>query len=119
LIYMLESVRIVSVGGGMRKRISCKVIRTIPLSMCSSELRHESRSNHKPHNISNASRTPNTKKYVWESAANAQVKHSGNSVRDPKAHKSALGTLTYTDRLNITRMSINDGLTAQVLDIYV
>jgi hypothetical protein len=116
---MLESAKIVNVGGGMRKRISCKVIRTIPLSMCSSELRHESRSNYKPHNISNASGTPNTKKYVWESAANAQVKHSGNSVRDPKAHKSALGTLTYTDRLNITRMSINSGLTAQVLDIYV
>ncbi len=87
--------------------------------MCSSELRHESRSNHKPHNISNASRTPKAKKYVWESAANAQVKHFGNSVRDPKAHKSALGILTYTDRLNITRMSINNGLTAQVLDIYV
>ncbi len=74
--------------------------------MCSSELRHESRSNDKPHNISNAAGTPNTKKYVWESAANAQAGHTNNSV-------------TYTDRLNITRMSINDGLTAQVLDIYV
>jgi len=74
--------------------------------MCSSELRHASRSNDKPHNISNASRTPNTKKYVWEPAANAQAGHTNNSV-------------TYTDRLNITRMSINDGLTAQVVDIYV
>ena len=90
----------------MRKRISCKVIRTIPLSMCSRELRHASRSNDKPHNISNASRTPNTKKYVWESAANAQAGHTNNSV-------------TYTGRLNITRMSINDGLRAQVVDIYV
>ncbi len=116
---MLESAKIVSVGGGMRKRISCKVIRTIPLSMCRSELRHESRSNHKPHNISNASGTTNTKKYVWESAANAQVKHSGNSVRDPKAYRSALGTVTYTDRLDITRVSIDDGLTAQILDCYV
>jgi len=90
----------------MIKRISCKVIRTIPLSKSSVELRHASRSNHKPHNISNASRTPNTKKYVWESAANAQARHTNNSV-------------TYTGRLNITRMSINDGLTAQVVDIYV
>lgn len=106
MIYMLESAKIVSVGGGMRKRISCKIIRTIPLSMCSSELRHESRSNDKSHNISNAARTPKAKKYVWESAANAQARHTSNSV-------------TYTDRLNITRMSINDGLTAQVLDIYV
>ncbi len=106
MIYMLESAKIVNVGGGMRKRISCKIIRTIPLSMCSSELRHEGRSNDKPHNISNASRTPKAKKYVWEPAANAQARHTSNSV-------------TYTDRLNITRMSINDSLTAQVLDIYV
>ena len=106
MIYMLESAKIVNVGGRMIKRISCKVIRTIPLSMCNRELRHESKSNHKPHNISNASRTPNTKNNVWESAANAQARHTNNSV-------------TYTDRLNITRMSINDGLTAQVLDIYV
>jgi len=90
----------------MIKRISCKVISTIPLSKCGVELRHSSRSKHKPHNISNASRTPKTKKYVWESAANAQARHTNNSV-------------TYTDRLNITRMSIKDGLTAQVLDIYV
>jgi hypothetical protein len=69
--------------------------------------------------MSDAARTPNTKKYVWEPAANAQVKNSGNSVRAPKAHKPALGTLTYTDRLDIARVSIDDGLTAQILDFYV
>ncbi|MFB0552192.1 MAG: hypothetical protein ACETWQ_02655 [Phycisphaerae bacterium] len=91
----------------MRKRISCKVIRTIPLSMCSSELRHASRSNDKPHNISNAAAgSPNTKKCVWEPAANAQARHTSNSV-------------TYTDRLDITRMAIYNGLTAQALDFYV
>jgi hypothetical protein len=83
---MLKSAKIFSVGGGMRKRISCKVIRTIPLSQCGVE--------------------PNTKKYVWESAANAQARRTNNSF-------------TYSDRLDITRMSIDDGLTAQVLDIYV
>ena len=103
----------------MRKTISCKVIRTIPLSQCGVELRRAGRSNDEPHNISNAAVIPNTKKYVWEPAANAQARHTNNSVRDPKAHRSALGTFTYTDRLDITRMSINDGLTAQVLDIYV
>ena len=103
----------------MRKRISCRVIRTIPLSKSSDELRHASMSNDKSHKMSDAARTPNTKKCVWEPAANAQVKHSGNSVRDPKAHKSALGTLTYTDRLDIARVSIDDGLTAQILDFYV
>ncbi len=106
LIYMLEFVKIISVGGGMRKRISCTVIRTIPLSKSSCELRHKSRSSDKSHKMSDAAGTPNTKKCVWEPAANAQARHTNNSV-------------TYTDRLNITRMSINDGLTAQVLDIYV
>ncbi len=91
----------------MRKRISCKVIRTIPLSTNSSELRDASMSNDRSHNISDsASRTLTTKKYIWEPAANAQAGHTNNSV-------------TYTDRLDITRMSINDGLTAQILDIYV
>ncbi len=90
----------------MRKRISCKVIRTIPLSQCGFELRHESRSNDKPLNISNAAaENPNTEEYVWGSAANAQARHIRNSV-------------TYTDRLNITRMSIDDSLTAQALDLY-
>ena len=103
----------------MRKRISCKVIRAIPLSKSSCELRHTSRSNDKSHKMSDAAGTPNTKKCVCEPAANAQVKHSGNSVRDPKAHRSALGTVTYTDRLDITRVSIDDGLTAQILDFYV
>jgi hypothetical protein len=107
-------------GDGMRKRISCKVIRTIPLSQCGVELRHASSSNDKPINISNtAAGNPNTKKCVWGPAANAQVRLTSNSVRDPKTHKSASGTITYTDRLDITRMSIDDGFTAQVLDLYV
>ena len=97
-------------GNGMRKRISCKVIRTIPLNQfnqCGVELRHASRSNDKSLNIRNtAAGNPNTKKYVWEPAANAQARHTSNSV-------------TYSDRLDITRMSIDDGLTAQVLDLYI
>jgi len=104
---MLKSAKIVSVGGGMRKRISCKVIRTIPLSQYGVELRRANSSNDRPLNISNtAVRNPNTKKYVWESAANAQARRTNNSF-------------TYSDRLDITRMSIDDGLTAQVLDLYV
>ena len=103
----------------MRKRISCKVIRTIPLNRSSRELRHISRSNNKSHKMNDAARTPSTKKNVWEPAANAQVKHASSSVKDLKAHKSAFGNLTYTDRLDIARVSIDDGLTAQVLDIYV
>lgn len=91
----------------MRKRISCKVIRTIPLSTNSSELRDASMSNDQSHNISDSvSRIPTTKKYVWEPVTNPQARHACNSV-------------TYTDRLDITRMPIEDGLTAQVLDCYV
>jgi len=90
----------------MRKRIPCRVIRTVPLSKSSDDLRHTSRSNDKSHKMSDAARTTNTKKCVWESAANAQVKHASNSF-------------TYTDRLDIPRVSIDDGLTAQILDFYV
>jgi len=91
----------------MRKRISCKVIRTIPLIKSSSELRYASMSNNKPYNISDTTAgIPNTKKRVWEAAANTQDRHASNSV-------------TYTDRLDITRMPNEDGLTAQVLDCYV
>lgn len=90
----------------MRKRITCRVIRTIPLSKSSGELRHASRSNDKSHKISDAARNLNIKKCIWEPAANAQVKHSTNSV-------------TYTDRFDTIRMSIGDGLTAQILDFYV
>ncbi len=106
-------------GAGMRKRISCIVIITIPLIKISCDLSYTSRSSDKSHKMSDAAGAPSTKKCVWEPAANAQVKHSGNSVRDPKAYRSALGTVTYTDRLDITRVSIDDGLTAQILDFYV
>ena len=38
----------------MRKRISCKVIRTIPLDTSVDELRYKSRSNNTSYNINNA-----------------------------------------------------------------
>ena len=82
----------------MRKRISCKVVRSIPLSRSSDGLRYVHVSiNDKPYNISDASiRTP---------SANAQVRHANNSF-------------TYTGSLKITRVPIDDGLTAQILDYY-
>ena len=84
----------------MRKRISCKVVRSIPLSRSSYGLRnvHIIISNDKPHNISDVS--------IKNPGANAQVRHAGNSF-------------IYTDRLDITRVPINDGLTAQSIDFYV
>jgi len=104
----------------MRKKISCKVVRSIPLSESSEILRHSSKSNDKHHKISDvAAETPTAKKSVWEGShfakdckmgsepsANVQVQHSSNPV-------------TYTERLGIARVSIEDGLTAQILDFYV
>ena len=87
----------------MRKRISCKVVRSIPLGMCSDELH---RSNKKSYKISNATRTPNTTNHVWEPAAYVHIKHIDNSV-------------IYTNRLEITGMPTDSSLIAQKLDFYV
>ncbi|NQT04024.1 MAG: hypothetical protein HQ580_18505 [Planctomycetes bacterium] len=89
----------------MRKIISCKVIRTIPLSKSSNGLHHTSRSNVRSHNISDAVRTPSTNKCAWEISSNAQVKDSSKSV-------------VYTNRLDITRMPIHNGLTAPTVNCY-
>lgn len=89
----------------MRKRISCKVIRTIPLSKNIDELRYTSRSNDKSHNINNAIRTPKANKCVWETSTNPRVIDFGKSV-------------VYTDRMNITRIPIDNGLTAPKLNCY-
>lgn len=89
----------------MRKRISCKVIRTIPLRASIDELRSTSSSNDKPHNINNTSRTSNTSKGVRESITNSRVKDFSTSV-------------IYTDRLNITRIPMDKGLTSPIINFY-
>ncbi len=89
----------------MIKRISCKVIRTIPLSKSIDKLRYTSRSNDKSDNIKYATRTPNTTKFVWETTTNPRVKDFGKSV-------------VYTHRMNITRIPIDNGLTAPKLNCY-
>jgi hypothetical protein len=89
----------------MIKRISCKVIRTIPLSKSIDDLRYTSRSNDRSHNINNTSRTPKTNKCVWETSTNPQVKDFSKSV-------------VYTHRMNITRIPIDNGLTALKLNCY-
>lgn len=89
----------------MRKRISCKVIRTIPLSSNIDELRRKSRSNDRSHNVNNATRTPKTNKYDWETTTNPQVKDFSKSV-------------VYTHRMNITRIPIDNGLTALNVNFY-
>jgi len=89
----------------MIKRISCKVIRTIPLSNSIDELRYASRSNDKSDNINNATRTPKTNKSVWETTTNPRVKDFSKSV-------------VYTHRMNTTRIPIDNGVTASKLNCY-
>ena len=108
LILPGESDRIIVIEGGdkMRKRISCKVIRTIPLSQNIDEFHHRSRSKVKSHNINNAGNTAKTNTCIWETSANPRVKDFGKSV-------------VYTNRMNITRIPIDNGLTAPQLNCYV
>ena len=89
----------------MIKRISCKVIRTIPLSKSIDELRHTSRADGMSDNIKYATRPPNTTKCVFETTTNPRVKDFGKSV-------------VYTHRMNITRIPIDIGLTAGKLNFY-
>jgi len=89
----------------MRKRISCKVIRTIPLRKSIDELRNKSRINDKSHNINNTCSTPKLSKSVWETSTNPRVKDFSKSV-------------VYTDRVNITRIPTGNGLTAPKLNCY-
>jgi hypothetical protein len=89
----------------MRKRISCKVIRTIPLSKEVDELRYTSRSNDKSHNINNATRAPKTNKCVWKTTTNPRSKDFSKSV-------------VYTHRMNIKRIPIDNGLTMSKLNCY-
>jgi hypothetical protein len=89
----------------MRKRISCKVIRTIPLRTRFDELRSRGRSNDTPHNINNTSRPTKTNKFVRGASTNPRVKDISKSV-------------IYTGRLDITRIPIDNGLTTLTLNFY-
>ncbi|HIJ52527.1 MAG TPA: hypothetical protein HPP66_05160 [Planctomycetes bacterium] len=78
----------------MVKRIPCRIVRSKALGKSSNALRQVSTSN------------------------NAYQQRSDVVTRPPKSYKSASRTLTYTDLLEITRASIDDGLTGQILDCY-
>jgi hypothetical protein len=107
LILPPESDRILVIEGGvrMRKRISCKVISTIPLSKSIDELCYTSRSHDRSHNINNASRTPKANKWIFETSSNPRIKDFSKSV-------------VYTNRMNITRIPIYNGFSAPKLNCY-
>ena len=87
----------------MIKRIPCRVVRSKPLGKSGGAIT----SNHFHHKIGDVLTN------------GAQGKCTINPVRDRKAHKSALGTLTYTRLLEITSVSMDNGLAGQILDCYV
>jgi len=100
----------------MVKRIPCRVVRTKALDKSSNALRQvspvrspwESSRSGAYWFTSNGASTSN----------NAYQQKSDVFTRPPKSYKSASGTLTYTDLLEIIRASIDDGLTGQILDCY-
>ena len=90
----------------MRKVISCKVIRTIPLVNNSKDLHNKIRPNIKSHNINNFAGIPNTNQRIQEISINPQTKSTNKTV-------------IYTKRLDISRIPIENGYTASTLNCYV
>lgn len=87
----------------MRKRISCRVIRSIALGKSSDALRDASRSDDKPYETRDVvAGTPIAKTCVREDS-----------------HFSKYRPATYIDWLGIARVPTDDGLTAPILDFYV
>lgn len=91
----------------MTKKILCKVVRSVPLAKSSVSSLHASQSDNRRPTFSDVvAGTPNAPYCVWEPAVDVRVRHTGNSV-------------TYTNRLDVARVCIDDGLTGQLLDCYV
>ncbi len=78
----------------MIKRISCRVVSSVPLGKSSDALRHAGQPNNEHHKISNAA------------AVNILARHSSTPV-------------SYTGRLDIAGVSIGDSPIGQILDCYV
>ena len=78
----------------MVKRISCRVIRSVPLSESGEARPYASQSDNMHHEIDDVV------------ASNIGLRHPHNSV-------------TYTSRLDTARVCADDGPTGQILDCYI
>ena len=95
MIWLFEFANIALPGcDEMIKRISCRVIRSVPLGRSSDALRDARQPSNKHHRISNAA------------AVNIHSGHNGTAI-------------TYTGRLDIAGVSVVDSPIGQILDCYV
>lgn len=78
----------------MIKRISCRVVRSVPLGRSSDALRHARQPNDEHHKIGDVV------------AVNIRARHNGTPV-------------AYTGRLDIAGVSVGDSPIGQILDCYV
>lgn len=78
----------------MIKRISCRVVSSVPLGRSGDALRDARQPGNEHHEISNAA------------AENIHSRHNGTFV-------------TYTDRFDIAGVSVGDSPIGQILDCYV
>ncbi|MHC4460076.1 MAG: hypothetical protein ACYS6W_14090 [Planctomycetota bacterium] len=78
----------------MIKRISCRVVRTVPLGRSSDALRHGGQPGNEQHRIDDAA------------TVNIYASHNGTFV-------------TYTGRLDTAGVSMGDSPMGQILDCYV
>lgn len=90
----------------MVKRISCRVVRSVPLDKSSGTFGHHSQSNR-------------DSKVGVAVTVNVRARGTDNLVRNPKGHNPDFGNLTYTRRLEAAKVSIGNSLRDQVLDCYV
>lgn len=88
----------------MRKVITCKVIRTIPLNS-SDAVRSSSGLKDKSYNIHNAARGPMANQWSSEMSVNPQA-------------EQACKTILYTNNMKISRIPIDNGFTASTINCY-
>ena len=86
----------------MLKRISCRVVRSVALSKSSDVVAVNVWGRHASDSVS-------------DRGLFCEVLQNGNPA---KAHNLTLGSLSYTSRLGIARVSTENSLTGQNLDCY-
>jgi len=86
------------------KKVSCRVVRSVPLSKSSGASRYEGNKHYKSGDaVGGISKAPYR---VWEAGANVRAGQRSDSI-------------SYTGRVERARVSNDDGPLGQILDCYV